>query len=301
MIKQKESKDPIEDIETVEECFIITPIGALGSETFTKAMGLIDAVIDPVLIELGMKAMPANRMQDLGSINKQLIKRVIEDRLVIANLTGLNPNVMYELAIRHGARKPVIIMAENGTRLPFDITDQRTIFYSDTLSGVEVAKDELKKKIEFALKDENPDNPIYAYLENAKLFKEIGDADPNKVLLARLNSIEEKLSSSSDQSKYRQASIDYFRSKKSVPTQYSVSGRLSGMDEGSEEFSAEIRRMFSAVGTVIPIEGGIAHLSDGGFRFTISHVQTSVLQTLISTLNKTFPNIEDLRFELLGG
>jgi len=299
MVKQKENRNPLEDIETVEECFIITPIGALGSETFTKAMGLIDAVIDPVLADLGMKAMPANRMQDLGSINKQLIKRVIEDRLVIANLTGLNPNVMYELAIRHGARKPVIIMAENGTRLPFDITDQRTIFYSDTLSGVEVAKDELKKKIEFALADENPDNPIYAYLENAKLFREIGDADPNKILLARLNSIEEKLSSSSDESKYRQRSIDYFRDKKSGTARYSVSGSFSDMSEDSEELSVAIRKMFSVVGTVTPIEGGIAHLAHGGFMFKIARVQTEVLNVLISTLNKAFPNIQDLRFELL--
>ena len=70
----KETHTKSENVELVEECFIITPIGSPGSEIYTKAMGLIDAVIDPVLIERGMKAMPANRMQDLGSINKQLIK-----------------------------------------------------------------------------------------------------------------------------------------------------------------------------------------------------------------------------------
>lgn len=195
---KEENQDPIENIETVEECFIITPIGAFGSEVYNKAMGLIDAVIDPVLRERRMMAMPANRMPDLGSINKQLIKRVIEDRLVIANLTGLNANVMYELAVRHAARKPVIIMAEEGTRLPFDITDQRTIFYSDTLSGVEVAKLELKKKISFALEDHNPDNPIYAYLENAELFKKVGDSDFNQSVLNLLVSLDEKVSANNN-------------------------------------------------------------------------------------------------------
>lgn len=192
---KEENQDPIENIETVEECFIITPIGAFGSEVYNKAMGLIDAVIDPVLRERRMMAMPANRMPDLGSINKQLVKRVIEDRLVIANLTGLNANVMYELAVRHAARKPVIIMAEEGTRLPFDITDQRTIFYADTLSGVEFAKAELRKKIGFALNDENPDNPIYAYLENAELFKKVADSDFNQSVLNMLVSLNEKVSS----------------------------------------------------------------------------------------------------------
>ncbi|WP_431292120.1 hypothetical protein [Pedobacter sp. P26] len=184
----------------IEDCFIITPIGAAGSDTFVKAMGLIDAVIEPVLAENKMKALPANRMDDLGSINKQLIKRIVEDRLVIANLTGLNPNVMYELAIRHAARKPVIIMAEQGTRLPFDITDQRTIFYSDTLSGVEQAKSELRNKIVFALADENPDNPIYSYLESAKLFRDIKDDDPIRVILEKLDKLDNSANGSSSSS-----------------------------------------------------------------------------------------------------
>lgn len=199
----EENQETINNHETTEECFIITPIGAFGSEVYSKAMGLIDAIIDPVLREMGMMAMPANRMQDLGSINKQLIKRVIEDRLVIANLTGLNPNVMYELAIRHGARKPVIIMAEEDTRLPFDITDQRTIFYSDTLSGVEKAKDELRKKITFALVDENPDNPIYSYLESAKLFREIKDDDPLKLILEKFDDLSSRMDYSSNKLGYR--------------------------------------------------------------------------------------------------
>lgn len=201
MAKQEEKRkkvnhDPIKDNDIIEECFIITPIGAFGSDVYNKAMGLIDAVINPVLRERKMEAMTANRMQDLGSINKQLIRRVIEDRLVIANLTGLNANVMYELAVRHAARKPVIIMAEEGTRLPFDISDQRTIFYSDTLSGVETAKIELRKKITYALQDESPDNPIYSYLENAELFKKVADSDFNQSILNLLVSLDEKVSAS---------------------------------------------------------------------------------------------------------
>jgi hypothetical protein len=197
MAKKDNATENNNDAEQIEECFIITPIGTFGSDVFNKAMGLIDAVIDPVLRELNMCAMPANRMSDLGSINKQLIKRVIEDRLVIANLTGLNPNVMYELAIRHGARKPVIIMAEEGTRLPFDITDQRTIFYTDNFSGVEQTKDDLRKKIKFALEDEEPDNPIYSYLESAKLFKEVKADDPMMAILEKLEKLSPERNESS--------------------------------------------------------------------------------------------------------
>lgn len=196
MAKKEENTDIKEATQTREECFIVTPIGVVGSETYVKAMGLIDAVIQPVLDEFNILARPANRMEDLGSINKQLIKRVLEDKLVIANLTGLNPNVMYELAVRHAVRKPVIIMAEEGTRLPFDISDQRTIFYSDTLAGVELAKQELKKKINFALQDEKPDNPIYSALQSEQIFQQLDPANPLSVILERLDKMESKISQS---------------------------------------------------------------------------------------------------------
>lgn len=181
-----------------KECFIITPIGSLDSNTYIKAMGLIDAVIEPVLNEFKLTAMPANRIQELGSINKQLISRILNDDLVIANLTGLNANVMYELAVRHAKRKPVIIMAEVGTQLPFDISDQRSIFYFDNLAGVEKAKEELRKKIPLALNDASPDNPIYNAVESQSIINSFENVDPNSPWLAvmeRLDKIENNTSS----------------------------------------------------------------------------------------------------------
>jgi len=177
-----------------DQCFIITPIGEADSETFIKAMGLIDAVIEPVLKEFNFKAIAANHISLPGSINKQLIKSILEDKLVIANLTGLNPNVMYELAVRHAVRLPVVIMAERGTRLPFDITDQRTIFYDDSLAGLNVARQQLRNMVEKALADKEPDNPIYQAAEQALIFKQLKADDPLKLVMDRLDKMENKFS-----------------------------------------------------------------------------------------------------------
>jgi len=181
--------------EEKNSCFIITPIGSPDSETFKKTRGLISSVIDPVLEEFDFEAVPAYNIANSGSINRQILKCILNDRLVIANLSGLNPNVMYELAVRHAVRLPIIIMAEHGTNLPFDITDQRTIFYHDSLLGSEEAKPRLREAIRIALKDGTVDNPIYQVVEEGTIIKAVQGKDQsfNEYLIRRLDQLENNL------------------------------------------------------------------------------------------------------------
>lgn len=174
-------------------CFIITPIGQEGSETRRAADGLIASVIRPALRELDITATAAHEMSSPGSIPSQVIKRLLEDELVVANLTELNPNVMYELAIRHCVRLPLVILAEKGTTLPFDVSDQRTIFYINDLAGAEELKSKLTAICKEALNDQNPDNPVYA-AATAQVMKEIAaNNGAEAYILERLENIESRL------------------------------------------------------------------------------------------------------------
>lgn len=179
-----------------KKCFIVTPIGSDNSDTRRAAEGVIDAVIIPTLGKLGFKSdniSVAHRMSNPGSINKQVIQRILDDDLVIVNLTGLNPNVMYELAVRHAARKPVVQICEVDTRLPFDITEERTIFYTNDMLGTVLLSDKLKTAVPEVLHDENPDNPIYRVVES-NLIKASPLEDKDKYILNRLDKIETLIS-----------------------------------------------------------------------------------------------------------
>ncbi len=147
-----------------KRCFVITPIGEEGSEIRVHIDGVIRGAIKPAL-EDKYEVFPAHEITNTGSITKQVIEELFKDELVVANLTGLNPNVMYELAFRHSVGKPVIIIADEKTDLPFDIIDSRTLFYKNNPLGVADLKDEIvkfEKSIDFD--ESKKTGAIYEYL-----------------------------------------------------------------------------------------------------------------------------------------
>lgn len=197
-------KTEISESQVKDICFIITPIGDEGSVIRKKTDGLIDNVLEPVCNELNMEAIPAHKIDKLGSITNQVVQSVLDSKMVIANLTGLNPNVMYELAIRHAIKKPVVCIAEHGTKLPFDITTERTIFYSDDMYGATRLRSELKDKLQAALADGDVDNPIYRAKTESMIIKDIksssqnGSSDSLLYILQRLDNIEKAISINSN-------------------------------------------------------------------------------------------------------
>jgi len=187
--------------DTKKRCFVVTPIGNDGSDIRRSADGLIDSVIEPICKELGLEMFVAHRIDTPGSITAQVLEHVLQDDLVIANLTTLNPNVMYELAVRHSARLPVISLAENGTNLPFDISDERTIFYNNDMAGVTKLIPILKKMSEEAINDDEPDNPVYRAAKN-KVMKDLHpQGDFQSYILERLDRFESIIQSNKPVSK----------------------------------------------------------------------------------------------------
>lgn len=145
-------------------CFVIAPMGDERSDTRLRSNQVLDHIVKPAAGECGYKTLRADDISEPGIITSQIIEHLIEDPLVVADLTDHNPNVFYELAIRHAIRKPVVQLIQKGQSIPFDVAATRTISVDHKdLDSAAQARAELIKHIHAVEEDPGKvDTPISA-------------------------------------------------------------------------------------------------------------------------------------------
>lgn len=133
---------------TVKSCFVIAPIGIEGSDTRIRSDQVLKHIITPVAEECGYTVTRADKISEPGLITSQIIQHIVDDELVVADLTERNPNVFYELAIRHAIKKPVVQIIKTGEQIPFDVAGSRTIHVDHhDLDSVARGKEEIRNQI----------------------------------------------------------------------------------------------------------------------------------------------------------
>lgn len=190
-----------------KKCFVITPIGKEGSDLRKYMDAMIEHVVKKVMKNYTVIA--AHQICVTGNITEQIMNEIAESDAIFANLTGCNPNVMYELALSHCTGKPVIMMAEEGTEIPFDISPMRVFKYTYDVIGIEKLKEtlihvvkniETKGKLyEFQSALEMLEKTYGISIEKVKavvdpLFLKIGSHHEPPMLLTTKGELEENLS-----------------------------------------------------------------------------------------------------------
>lgn len=113
-------------------CFYITPIGVEGSEQRMHADLFMGSIVEPALSELGFTIVRSDTINTAGMITSQIIEHLVKAKLVVADLSFHNPNVFYELSLRHSLGKPIIHLIRSCDSIPFDIHSFRTIKIDDS-------------------------------------------------------------------------------------------------------------------------------------------------------------------------
>jgi hypothetical protein len=152
-------------------CFVIAPIGDDGSHIRRRSDQVLTHIIDVAAKECDYETLRADKISEPGIITSQIIQHLLDDPLVIADITGHNPNVMYELAVRHATRKPVVQLIEKGEKIPFDVAATRTIQVDHhDLDSVAKCRQELSRQIRAVEKDPTDvDTPISVAIDLQQL------------------------------------------------------------------------------------------------------------------------------------
>ena len=129
------------------QIFVACPIGSAGSRERRRSDQLLQHVIEPVANDLDYAVVRGDRIGKPGRISDQVMQQLRTSDVVIADLTDLNENVMYEVGVRHGLSLPIVLMAQHDTVLPFDLQDFRTIPYDLSLDGADTARNDLQRHL----------------------------------------------------------------------------------------------------------------------------------------------------------
>lgn len=117
------------------------PIGKDGSDTRRHSDALLKHLIKPAIeTRLGFHV---RRGDAIGAqwITLELAEAIRTADLVVAVLSGLNPNVFFEMGVAQAWCRPMVALAEKDTDLPFDVKDLNTVFYPKWDIGTEPAPD----------------------------------------------------------------------------------------------------------------------------------------------------------------
>ncbi|HHJ4203138.1 MULTISPECIES: hypothetical protein [Aeromonas] len=160
---------------TAKTCFVVMAIGEQSLDGSTISADKLRNKYDDLIKEAILRARPSlevSRADDIslpGTITTDIITRIMHSDYVVVDVTYPNPNVFYELGLRHACRAGTIIIKDkDAPSVPFDIAHLRYIEYENTPSGLKGLAEQLANY--FAHLDKDPERPDNHFLEMAKLI-----------------------------------------------------------------------------------------------------------------------------------
>lgn len=168
--------DPLHDEEGLradvpydQVCFFIAPIGKDGAIDRSHSDMVLETLITPALKELGLTVIRADKITKPGIINAQVIRYILKSKLVIVDMSFHNPNVFYELCLRHATGLPTVHIIQTSDKIPFDLGSFRTVLINTEdkyalARSVDTKRAEIRTFAERALAEgKSKNNPILAF------------------------------------------------------------------------------------------------------------------------------------------
>jgi hypothetical protein len=160
---------------TSKKGFFISQIGVKNSPERSRADEVYEFIVIPVCVELGIDITRSDRESTPGPVGHQIIRSLTTADVVVADVTGRNPNVNYELGVAHSFARRLVMLIDSTKSLPFDTQGERVIEIGDSgeigVSKAEAAKYALREALTVVLADDySPENVVSAAATTQSLY-----------------------------------------------------------------------------------------------------------------------------------
>src|SRR5215212_9109931 len=108
--------------EITNTCFVVMPFQSLFGAEYER-------VIKPAVEEVGLESLRGDEIYTNQSIVQDIWKLIRRARVIVAELSGRNPNVMYEIGMAHAIGKPIVLLTRDQEDVPFDLRALRYCYY----------------------------------------------------------------------------------------------------------------------------------------------------------------------------
>lgn len=226
-----------------KKVFVISPIGADGSQVRRHADLFLEFIVQAALPAPEYEVERADAHDSPYAITAAMLSSILNADICVADITGRNPNVFYELALAHAMDKPVVIMDGDKDSSPFDIKDMRALKYGLMPDEVKKAVSQLRAKA--SAPDLSPEfkdmmNPVAASFRTwtAQQRVETSGSSTEQMLLQLVESLAQKVDTV--ERRLRTPSTDPMRSVAEATRQemralLSELGRMLNEDRLSED------------------------------------------------------------------
>lgn len=170
------------------------PIGEYGSSIYKHYLEVYEDLFMPAIQKAGYIPKRADEEKTCNVIQCDIVQKIIDSDMVLCDLSGKNPNVLYELGIRQAFDRPVVLVQEENTDRIFDISIIRTIDYDKSLNHRKVKEniETISKAIIETSMQTKGINSMIKFINIEKRIKETTDKESTNVLLnAILNKIQD--------------------------------------------------------------------------------------------------------------
>ena len=177
-------------------CFVIMPFGDKPDQDGTPIHfdEIYKSFIKDAVEGMGIKCVRCDEIGESGWIHSKMFTHIYDADVAVVDITSLNPNVFYELGVRHVLKRNVtIIIRQVGTKAPFNIQGFNIIEYkADDPENLKQSTEKMQELIKNGLASVNVDSPVYEVLDTLKVESRPKLINKKEFILFPLKSVADK-------------------------------------------------------------------------------------------------------------